>query len=183
MNFNIKIAKLLSFLAIIVLFLGAGFSIITAQSTAAPTRLRQECLDKYKNDKEYATYYQDLYFAQLSDKTNTLYYADCPASLKDIQYLIVRIVALFITSVGIITFFFIVKHSIMIMTAGPDKEKVKKARAGLTTTITMLGLVFVAYILIVFIAVRLGLENSANSSDSFSFIEGGRIIFKFIFVY
>ena len=172
--------KKILFQLIIVIF---AFFLFTNPAYAASTNninlVYQQCKDKYQNDPEYAKYYKDFFYAQYADSSGTLSKADCPASFSDIQYLVVRIIVIIITIFGIVVFFNLVKGSILYATAGPNKDKIKAARGTIQNTFAGLAIILLAYTLIVFISVRLGLGNDG----SYSILDGGRIIFRFIFVY
>ena len=174
------ILKILAFLIII-------FSMIFITPTyAAVSDINYSVCDNKFTNPNYAQTYKDLYFSiHGNDKggvsTNPLYVADCPPSLQDIEYIVIRIITVLITIVGLVVFFNLVRGSIFFITAGSDKEKIKKARGTFQSTFMGIAIILISYTLIIFIATRLGL---AGDPDKFSILgDGSRLIFKFLFNY
>lgn len=191
-----KYTKLLAKLTAICGFVLTTFVFFTpvyAQSTT-PTQTpadiyNQNCGSKIKN-AQYNSLYQDLINAQKYDQANpqkgntsqnsVLLQAGCPPSFEDISYLVLRIITILITLVGLIVVFMFMRGSIMIMTAGANKDKVKKGNATLQNTIVGLVIILISYTAIVFIASRLGLAGDPNQ---FSILDGPNLIFNFVFKY
>lgn len=153
-------------------------------------KYQELCAARYGKDKQYQDLYADLIAAQKYDaehpqsgntaNTSDLLQAGCPPSVKDIAFVILRVVTLMITFFGLVVFFIIMQSAINILTAQGNKEKIKKGYGGLQSAITGTVLVLLAYTLIVFIAVRLGLS---GDPEKFSLLDGPNLVFKFIFDY
>ena len=202
------IKKTVYFVLIAIVFVPTTlFSPIFAQTTtptsvnstdaklAIKEKYDQLCSSRYGNDSQYQILYKDLLVAQQYDidnpqpgngnaaalkSTSDLLQAGCPPSVKDIAFVILRVVTLMITFFGLVVFFIIMQSAINILTAQGNKEKIKKGYGGLQSAITGTVLVLLAYTLIVFIAVRLGLS---GDPEKFSLLDGPNLVFKFIFDY
>jgi hypothetical protein len=171
---------------------------IYAANPALEQTYDQVCGNKFNNtadpnyDSNYKIFYQDLYNAQRYDQLNSqtkngnlpgtsdLTQAGCPPSLNDISLIVLRVIVLIITFFGGYLFFILVRSAIDVMTAGPNKDKAKRGKAGFQSVGIGAFILAISYSLIIFIALRLGLS---GNPDEFSFFDGTRLIFRFIFEY
>ena len=193
MNLFNYIKKLIKIIVIIFLPIILNSSPAVHAQQSSSQVYSQNCNSKFA-DPNYKALYNDLYTAQQYDsqnmqpgKTNSnpsdLLEAGCPPSFADITLIVLRIVTVIITIFGIIVFFNLIRAAILYITAGANKDKIKAAVGTIQATFFGLAIILISYTLIVFFAVRLGLGNNATSGNSFSVVEGGRLLFRFIFEY
>ncbi|MEI7604123.1 MAG: hypothetical protein WCJ19_03825 [bacterium] len=149
-----------------------------------------DCQSKFQNNQQYMDNYRDLYNAQVYDaqnkqigndpNTSDLLQAGCPPDINDITLAVMRIITILITLFGLMVLVSFIKGSINIMTSAGNKDKLKKGKGSIQAGVMGVIIVLVAYSLIVFIAVRLGLS---GDPEKFSILNGPNLVFQFLFTY